>query len=268
MIRIAVATVVFMSGLLPLSFAQDSSAEPPAAQTAPAQTPPENTAPPVSPAIQILPKVQVFAGYSLLHADTGIMNGTNLDGDLHVFQNTLIPRVNFFNGWNAEGQYNFTPWVGGAVDVSGYSGFPLITEIPTVSGLPNGNSYSILAGPVVTERNWGKTVPYAHALFGWNRQSVTASTLTGTSSPLSASATTYNDFVMAFGVGMDYKVTSHVAVRLGQVEWFHTSLNVNSFYGRVFNSTLIEGFQTHEDNLRFSAGIVINFKPQKITHQP
>jgi hypothetical protein len=243
----------------PSSPAPDSPAQTPPVQEQAAPPP----APPVAPVPMAIPKVQVFAGYSLFRADLGSLNSTNFDVDLNLFPNTLVTRNNF-NGWSAEAQYNFGPWVGAVIDVSGYLGLPF-TPAPGVGGLPSGTSYSILAGPVVTYRKWKNFNPFAHALFGWNRMSIGASTLTGVTYPpaalvpLSSTATSFNDFVMAFGAGVDYKLTRRFDLRLGQLEWFHTSLNMNSFYGTAFSSTLVQGFPTKERNLRFSTGVVVKF---------
>jgi opacity protein-like surface antigen len=205
------------------------------------------------------PKVQVFGGYSLLHADTGGLDSSTLDFNLRQFPNTFEVRTNF-NGWNAEAQYNFSSWIGIAADVSGFLGTPFTVRIPSpVSGLPNGNSYSILAGPVISYRVPKKITPFAHALFGWNRTSLSASTFTGTSFPLSSVSTHYDDFTLALGGGVDYKVFRRFALRLGQLDWYHTSVNLNSFYGTAFDTTVFQGLHTRERNLRFSAGIVINF---------
>jgi opacity protein-like surface antigen len=205
------------------------------------------------------PRVQVFGGYSLLHADSGKLNGSTLDVDLRQFPNTFDVRTNF-NGWNVEAQYNFGSWVGVAADFSGYNGSPFIVRSPSpVSGLPDGNSYSILAGPVVSYRALKRFTPFAHALFGWNRTSLNASTFTHTSFPVASVSTHYDDFTLALGGGVDYRVFRYFSLRFAQVDWFHTSVNLNSFYGTAFNTTVFQGLATRERNLRVSAGIVVNF---------
>lgn len=237
------------------------------AQPAPSQAAPQATItapasrPAVPPAPQPVPKVQVFGGYSLLHMAKGNLNGTNLDLDLNIYPLTLVPQTNF-NGWNAEGQYNVNRWLGAAVDFSGYSGKPF-TGMQGLSGVPNETSYSILAGPVVTYRGprteKTRLTPYVHALFGWNRSTLGASTLTDVPFPVSTTKTSYTDFVMSFGGGVDFRVTKHFSVRLGQLDWFRTSIDLNSFYGSAFNTTVIQGFEVKERNVRIAGGIVIAF---------
>lgn len=205
------------------------------------------------------PKMQVFGGYSLLHEDVGRLTGTILDFNLRQFPNTFGVRSNF-QGWNAEAQYNFSRWVGIAADFSGYNRSALVVESHSpVSGLPNGSSYSILVGPVISYRARKKITPFAHALFGWNRTSLSASTFTGISFPLASLSTHYDDFTLALGGGVDYKLSHHVALRLGQVDWYHTSVNLNSFYGNAFNTNVFQGLATRERNVRLSTGVVVNF---------
>lgn len=207
-----------------------------------------------------VPKVEVFGGYSLLHADTGKLNGNTVDLDLNQFPNTFGVKTNF-NGWNAEAQYNFSSLVGIVADFGGFYGTPITsTGSNVIKGLPTESSYSFLVGPVISYRAKKKITPYLHALFGWDRSSLSGGTLIGTSPLISSASTTYTDFAIALGGGIDYKLSQHFAVRVGQLDWFHTSLNLNSFYGSAFGPGLFQGLATNQRNLRFSTGIVFNFK--------
>src|SRR5208282_3838385 len=125
-------------------------------------------------------------------------------------------------------------------DFGGRGGSP-ITAPPGVSGIPDGKAYSILAGPVISYRTKSKMTPFAHLLFGWDRNSVSASTINGVASPVTSVATTYNDFAFALGGGIDYRIVRHFALRLGQVDYYHTSVNVDKLYGRAFGGTSFEG---------------------------
>lgn len=225
-----------------------------------AQNPATQTAPIQSPAAQdSVPKVQVFAGYSLLHADTGGVNGTVLDLDLRQPNNTFGVKTNF-NGWNAQVQYNFTRSLGLVADVAGYYGSPITPyRSNSATGLPSQSSYSLMVGPVYTYRANKRVTPFVHALFGFSRTSLSESTITGVANPVSSIATTYNDFAMALGGGVDYKVTRKLAIRLGQVDWYHTSLNLNKYYGSAYGVGLFQGLSTNQRNIRFSAGVVLNF---------
>jgi hypothetical protein len=123
------------------------------------------------------PKLQVFGGYSLLHADTAGLTGSTMDFVLGQPANTFALKTNF-NGWSAEAQYNADRWLGLAVDFGGQYGGPITTLGGSkISGLPKGNTYSVLAGPVISYRKKPKITPFVHALFGWDRARLSASTL-------------------------------------------------------------------------------------------
>jgi opacity protein-like surface antigen len=205
------------------------------------------------------PKVQVFAGYSVFHADTGGLTGDVLDLTLRPATDAFGVPTNF-NGWNAEAQYNVSRWVGVAADFGGRYGSPIgVFSSSGVSGIPKGDGYSFLAGPVISYRTKSRVTPFVHALFGWDRSSLSASTITGLPVPVSAAATSYIDFTTALGGGVDYKVTRHLAIRAGQFDYYHTSLDLNKFYGSAFGIGLFGGLRTHQDNLRLSAGVVLRF---------
>jgi opacity protein-like surface antigen len=207
------------------------------------------------------PKVQVFGGYSLLRADHGRLTGELLDVDLQQASNPFALTTYFLNGWSAQAQYNADRWFGIAADLGGRYGTPIVASRDrTLAGLPKESAYSFLAGPVISYRTKSRLTPFAHGLFGWDRTSLGASTITGSvTSPVSVAATTYNDFAMALGGGVDCRVTRHVSVRLGQLDWFHTSINLTNFYTSAFGGSLLQGLSTRQANLRFSAGAVLRF---------
>jgi opacity protein-like surface antigen len=207
------------------------------------------------------PKVQVFGGYSLLQLDHGGLNGGLLDLALKQNSDPFAVANYFLNGWNAQAQYNTGRWVGIAADFGGRYGTPITASRDrTLAGLPKETAYSFLAGPVISYRTKSPITPFVHGLFGWDRTSLGASTITGSvTSPVPVAGTTYNDFAMALGGGVDYRVGRRVSLRLGQLDWFHTSLDLNKFYSSAFGPGLIFGLHTHEANLRFSAGAVVRF---------
>ena len=204
------------------------------------------------------PKVEVFGGYSFMRTSTGGLTGSTLDLELRQNPGTFGLGSNF-NGWNAEAQYNFDRWIGIVADFGGEYGTPITGATKGVSGLPTMSQYSFMAGPVISYRAKAKITPFVHALFGWDRASLGASTITGTSSPVTSFASTYTDFAIALGGGLDYKLSRHFALRVGQLDYFHTSLDLNSFYGTAYGPGRFQGLATHENNLRFSTGIVLRF---------
>ncbi|MCU1302765.1 MAG: outer membrane protein/peptidoglycan-associated protein [Candidatus Sulfotelmatobacter sp.] len=204
-----------------------------------------------------VPKVQVFGGYSFMHTGTGGLTTSTLDLNLRQNPGTL-GLGSSFNGWNAEVQYNFDRWIGVVADFGGQYGTPF-TASSGVSGLPSMNEYSFLAGPVISYRAKARITPFAHALFGWDRAHLNASTITGTSSPVTSFDSAYTSFAVVFGGGVDYNLSRHFALRLGQLDYFRTTLDLNSLYGGAFGPGRFQGLSTHENNLRFSTGIVVRF---------
>ena len=117
-------------------------------------------------------------------------------------------------------------------------------------------SYSYLFGPVLFQSN-GKYTPFAHALFGQNNVGTSLSHVTGLGiSGLTASDTA---FAMAFGGGVDIKISERIAVRVGQVDYFYTK---HDFSGGA------PGIANHQNNLRASVGIVFQFGATHVEAQP
>lgn len=207
---------------------------------------------------QDVPKVQVFGGYSWMHAGTGGLTGTALDTDLNQFPNTFGVGSSS-NGWNAEAQYNFDRWIGIVADFGGQYGTPITAGTQGVSGLPTMTEYSYMAGPVVSYRAKAKITPFVHALFGWDRASLGSGTITGTKSPVRSFGSSYTAFAIVGGAGVDYKVSRRFALRLVQLDYFRTTLDLNSLYGAAFGPGTFHGLPTHENNFRLSTGIVLKF---------
>jgi opacity protein-like surface antigen len=206
-------------------------------------------------------RVQAFGGYSMVRVDHGGLTGGLLDADLQQASNPFALRTYFLDGWNAEAQYNTGRWLGIAADFGGRYGTPITASRGrTLAGLPKETVYSFLAGPVVSYRTKSRITPFAHALFGWDRTSLSASTITGSvTSPVSVAATDYNDFAMALGGGVDCRITHHLSLRAGQLDWYHTTVNLNKFYTNALGGTLLQGLHTNQTNYRFSAGAVVSF---------
>ncbi len=202
------------------------------------------------------PKVQVFGGYSLLHADTSGVSSTTLDDLFSVSPGTFSLKSNY-SGWNAEAQFNANRWLGVAADVSGHYGTPVTASgVTGIVGLPSARAYSFLFGPVLSYRT-DKFTPFVHALFGANRVSTDSFNVLGLTIPSTNLSNTA--FAMAFGGGADVNLTNHFAVRLGQLDYLYTRHDLNSLANSVLGAGLFTGLPTHQNNLRFSTGIVINF---------
>ena len=111
------------------------------------------------------------------------------------------------NGWNASLTGNFNHWFGVTSDFSG--------AYITNAGV-GFRSYTFTFGPTVAARNHETFTPFAHALLGGFHQSADIS---------GSSLRTTNGFAMIFGGGVDAKISSRLAVRLGQFDLmsFHAS---------------------------------------------
>jgi opacity protein-like surface antigen len=230
MIRLVVATIALIALTCPLAFAQGPT-----------------------------PKVQVFGGYSFVHLDNGGFTPETLFAALREPNNPFAVASNF-NGWNAEGQYNFSRVLGVVADAGGHYGTPIIqSDFSKLSGLPKATAYSLLVGPVLSYRTKSKLTPFIHALFGFERTSLSASTISGLANPLSSSATNATDAALALGGGLDYRLYRRFSLRLVQVDEFRTYHNFNKFYDSAFNTNLFYGIGLRQNNIRISTGITARF---------
>ncbi len=205
------------------------------------------------------PKVQVFGGYAFTYVDNGGLTGEDMDYALREL-NSPFGINSAFNGWNAEGQYNANRWIGIVADVSGRYGKPFTnTRFSTLSGLPDANAYSFLVGPVFTFRGKSRITPFIHVMFGFDRATLSASTITGVSTPVTSVATTYTDAAIALGGGVDYKLFRRLSLRLIQADDLRTYHNYNKFYESAYPGALFFDIAQHQNNFRVSTGIVVRF---------
>jgi outer membrane protein with beta-barrel domain len=213
-----------------------------------------------APAVQEpTPKFQVFGGYTLSYIDNGGLSPNALYTGLRQPTSGFEVESNF-HGWDAEVQYNVNGWFGIAGEASGRYGNPLVsTKYGNLSGLPKASGYTFVGGPVFILRNKTRFTPFAHALFGVDRSSMTAGTVTGLATPVSTSSTTYSDVAGVMGGGLDIRIARHFALRVPQIDDLYTTHNLNRFYDSVFTSPYFLGLSTHEHSLRISGGIVARF---------
>jgi hypothetical protein len=129
-----------------------------------------------------------------------------------------------YSGWDGAMQFNLGGRFGLVGDVSGNYGTPF-------AGAPNVTSYTFAFGPSVNFRG-EKMKPFAHALFGGNR--------------LASSGVSETSMAMLFGGGVDVKATRAVWLRLGQFDYMYTK------HDATF------GFTGHQNNFRYSAGVVFH----------
>jgi len=204
-------------------------------------------------AAQDYPKAELFGGFSYLHADTeGATNAT-------ATAFTTVPGSTiqtWYPGWEVAGQFNLTRLLGLKADLSGNYGTPL--KVPGFA-LPHAQTYTFLFGPVVSVRR-DRVTPFVHALFGGNHIGLDASTV------LMTPAFSENAFAMAFGGGLDVKLTRHFGARLGQFDYLYTKhcFSLPAGFGG-FPQLAAGGCQlgvagappAHQNNFRFATGILI-----------
>ena len=149
-------------------------------------------------------KAEVFGGYQYTRLGSDFA-GTSLNA----------------NGWNAALTGNLNHWFGVAADFSG--------AYKSQSGVSL-NTYTYTFGPQLAMRRGGSFTPFAHALFGGFR-----STLTG--------APSINGFAFMLGGGTDVKIAKSFDLRAIQFDWLSLHANGNSA----------------SDNIRISTGVVLHF---------
>lgn len=139
------------------------------------------------------------------------------------------------NGWNFSGTGNVTDWFGIEGDVSGHYGHPLDSFGDSIPG-EHINQYTFMGGPRLAYRA-GSITPFAHFLIGAARAGTNIDSVGST-----------HDWALAtvIGGGVDINLSKSVALRVAQADWLRTQFKVSSFEE-----------DNHQNNFRFSAGIVI-----------
>jgi hypothetical protein len=143
---------------------------------------------------QVVPRVDVFGGYTYVHAKF----------------NNNGPTFNL-NGWDASVEGRMASWLGVVADVSQQYGTP--------SGIQEKQT-TALFGPQISAPGIPRVIPFAHALFG-----VAHGTNQAIPSGSSFSILTGNAFATAVGGGVDIKILGPLWVRPIQADWLHSNLN-------------------------------------------
>jgi hypothetical protein len=191
---------------------------------------------PIIARAQEYPRGEAFVGYSYLRIDDGGVN-------------TLAPNIftinRGLNGWEAAGSFNITPWFALKADGSGHYGDLINFNAAQANMFHIDNlqasvqSYSFLGGPVLAYRR-PRYKPFVHALFGGRtvRDEVTIN-IPGIELLHTTSVGT--QFAMAFGGGLDVRITNRLSARVVQADY------------------LLSNHLEAGGNLRASAGIVFEF---------
>jgi hypothetical protein len=159
-----------------------------------------------------------------------------------------------FNGWEAQGTFNFNRYLGVTADVSSSSLSPFSFSALGFSAGTYQHLNNYLFGPTVTA-SLGRSAVFAHALFGEARSSLGAGVSLPIIGGISTNLTSANAFAMAFGGGLDIGLTRHFAIRAVQVDYLRTQFNATDALTTGLSSSL----GNRQNSFRYSAGIVFRF---------
>jgi opacity protein-like surface antigen len=174
-------------------------------------------------------KFEVFGGYSYIWGSVNLLQGGNCVTLPCPPPESFNGHINL-NGWEASGLYKFTDAIGVVADFGGNYG-----SAPSSGGGSSIHRETYMFGPQFSYP--ARVSPFVHALFGGAHQSVGAGSLTGISF-----ASSSNAFAMAFGAGIDIKVSPLVSFRPIQLDYLTTRFN-----------------SAWQSQPRISAGVVFHF---------
>jgi opacity protein-like surface antigen len=158
-------------------------------------------------------KIDIFAGYSFVHNEPG--------AEFSSFN---------ANGGVASVALNFTSWFSGVVEAGG-------VHATNIGGADvDATAVTVMAGPKISLFHRGPLTPFAQALVGFVH----------TDPGYSQQPINHNTLAVAPGVGLDWNVAHHVAIRLAQVDYFFTRMPATSG-------------QVNWNNFRYSTGLVFRF---------
>ena len=168
----------------------------------------------LSAAAQEGSRVDLFGGYSFVHTSPGIAV-SSFDA----------------NGGVGSVAFNLNSWASFVGEVGGI-------HVSHIGGADvDANAETFLFGPKVSFFRRAPLTPFVQVLAGFAHTDANFNTVTTSS---------FNGFAMAPGVGLDWNLSHHVGLRLGQLDYLLT---------RLPSSTN----QVTWNNFRYSAGVVFRF---------
>ena len=168
------------------------------------------------------PRVEIFAGYSYLHATTAI-SGEPIN--LH--------------GGSISAAFYLNRWLGAVGDLGVYHAGDIANQFSL-------NLWSYQFGPRVRLKNDTRLTPYGQFLLGGGHAGGTI--YTSSLAPGLLPIGTNNSFLFTTGGGLDYRLTNRIAIRVAQAEYL---------YSQFLNGSAT-GHQQH--NFRLTTGLVFNFR--------
>jgi len=182
---------------------------------------------------QEVPKVDLFLGYEYIRFAPELSGNPNVN--LNGGGGSINFNINKMFGIKGE----FAHAGSGDVRQCDSTGVNCLTR--------SVNFFTYLFGPQISFRS-RRVTPYVHLLFGgahsnlYGHLSTTSGTGTAEPNP--------NAFALAFGGGLDVNAGKHVAIRLGQFDYFMTR-----FSEHTVSSTGVVQEINNQSNFRYMAGI-------------
>ncbi len=181
---------------------------------------------------QDVPKVEIPLGFSMINVHPNL---------------APITSFNVFGG-GGQVDFNFGNYFGLKADLMGYtqgSGIR-VTENGQFLGNVNGNLFTYMFGPQI-KKHTGVFQPFAEALFGAAHTNVYGNLCKIETGCLSGSGDN-NGFAMAFGGGIDLRVSKHLAIRPVEVDYLYTRFSANHV-----------NYTANQNNFRYVGGLNFMF---------
>jgi len=188
-------------------------------------------------------RIEVFTGFSY-----GQFNpGANLTQTLRPFgRHFSMP------GLEASGQLNLHSWLGVVADVSYYGGTGDVDFTPEHARI-----YNYLAGPQLTARHIGPFNVFVGGLVGTTNARVSFPLFDTNGNQIGTVRNKETRLAYGVGGGIDANVSSHVALRLVQIDYLRDAFT-NCAAGSV-SAGQCAAQAGHQDNYRAAAGFVWHF---------
>jgi hypothetical protein len=181
---------------------------------------------------QDVPTVEIPIGFSMINVHPNL---------------APITSFNVFGG-GGQVDFNFGNYFGIKADLMGYTqGSGLrVSQNGQFLGNVNGNLFTYMFGPQI-KKHTGVFQPFAEALFGAAHTNLYGNICRLESGCLSGSGDN-NGFAMAFGGGLDIKVSKHVAIRPVEADYLFTRFSANHV-----------NYTANQNNFRYFGGFDFMF---------
>ena len=160
---------------------------------------------------QDVPKAEVHIDYQYIRFAPALSGNKNVS--FNGGGGAVLLNVNKFLGFKAE----FTGSETGDTGLCSSTGLNCITR--------SANFFNYLFGPQVNFRNHTRATPFVNLLFGGSHSNLWGNVQAPGTVPVGGTTSGEvgrNAFALAFGGGLDVKVAEHIAIRVGEFDYFMT----------------------------------------------